>query len=195
MLRYKFLTGDTNWQTYGGSFISNKLNNGDWDYWLVMEVINLGSIPDKGREYTEYNVSVSAVSPTAAGKEKLKEALKQCDMGDMGDMGDRELPEYFSTEIGKVEALFTYGIRATLFNENGNNLSKLMKKARERSQVISGLFGFFMDSPQNRIGSTGWDLIAGNLMAGLDRYREAKAKGEEVIHSPTWKIMDKISAR
>lgn len=160
----------------------------------MLEVTNLGSISvtesGRTREYTEYNVSVFAVSPEAAGEAQLAEALEQY------KNGDEPLADYFTTNLGKVEALAMYGIKAQLFCENGNNLAKLMKKAREHSQVIVGLlFGFFMDSPQNGIGSTGWDLIAGNVLAGLDRYREAKARGEEeeVKHSPVLKIMDKIS--
>jgi hypothetical protein len=39
-MKFKFLTGDINWQTYGGKFISKKLNNGEFDHWLVIEVTN-----------------------------------------------------------------------------------------------------------------------------------------------------------
>ena len=181
-IRFKFLTGDVNWQEYGGSFISAKFNNGDWDYWYVMEVVNFDEADAK------YNVSVYVVSPEAAGEEQLTKAFDSFGF----DKGD--LPEYFSSDIGKVEALVTYGIKAQLWSENGNNLSKLMLKAKRDLVTINGLFGFFMDSPQNGIGSTGWDLAAGNVMAGLDRYRDAKARGEEVRHSPVLKVMDRISS-
>jgi len=30
-------------------------------------------------------------------------------------------------------------------------------------------FGFMMDKPINRIGSTGWDFIKGDINAGLKR--------------------------
>jgi len=39
-MRFKFLTGDVNWETYGGKWVSPKLNNGDFDYWLVLEFVN-----------------------------------------------------------------------------------------------------------------------------------------------------------
>lgn len=182
-IRFKFLTGDVNWQEYGGSFISAKYNNGDWDYWLVMEVLNLDETDAK------YNVSVMVVSPEAAGNTNLSKALAQYGFEEQ----DAEVPEYFNSDIGKVEALATYGIKAQVWNENGNNLAKLMLKAKRDLVTINGLFGFFMDSPQNGIGSTGWDLVAGNVMAGLDRYRETIAEGVELTHSPVLKIMDKIS--
>ena len=39
-MRFKFLTGDVNWQTYSGLFVSRRLNNGDFDYYLVLRVEN-----------------------------------------------------------------------------------------------------------------------------------------------------------
>lgn len=188
-VRFKFLTGDVNWQTYGGSFISPKFNHGDWDYWLVMEVLNWDEATSDTSQ-GKYSVSVFAVSPEAAGESKLREAVKS-----MGFERD-EVATWLATDEAKVEVLHGYGIKAQLWSENGNNLAKLMLKAKRDLYTINGmLFGIFMDSPQNGIGSTGWDLIAGNTMAGLERYREAKARGEEVTHSPVMKIMDKISAK
>ena len=35
-MNLKFLTGDINWTEYGGKFVTKKLNNGDFDYWLVL---------------------------------------------------------------------------------------------------------------------------------------------------------------
>ena len=32
MVKFKFLTGDCNVSQYGGKFISNKQNNGEFDY-------------------------------------------------------------------------------------------------------------------------------------------------------------------
>jgi len=29
--------------------------------------------------------------------------------------------------------------------------------------VVVGMFGLFMDLPQNRMGATGWDMAQGNL--------------------------------
>jgi hypothetical protein len=39
-VRFNFLTGDVNWSQYGGTWISQKFNNSDTDYWLVREIIN-----------------------------------------------------------------------------------------------------------------------------------------------------------
>lgn len=181
-MNFKFLTGDCDWQKYGGKFISKRLNSGDWDYWLVYEVINMEeACGEKG-----YNVSLFAVSPEAAG---IHNFVKACQS--LGFSG--EVPEHFYTDVGKVEVLCNCDIKAQLWTGNGNNLSKLIKEVHYKAEGISGIFfGMMMDSPQNSIGSTGWDLIAGNVMAGLHRYREAKEKGEEITHSPALEIVSKM---
>jgi hypothetical protein len=151
MIRYKFLTGDVNWQTYGGKFISQRLNNGNWDYWLVMDVTNLED--SMGEEApARYLVSVNAVAPAAVSEEEKNRAIESCGWDGMEE-----------NELAMIEILNTYGIRACLWNETGNNLSKLMKAARKESQVIAFMFGFFMDRTQNAIGNDGWDFISGNI--------------------------------
>lgn len=162
-MRFKFLTGDVNWQDYGGKFISRKLNNGDFDYWIVMEVLNWYDAVGE-REAKEggskYNVSLSAVSPQEAGKDQLEQAFNSYDS------------EVLNDPLAQVEALGSYGIKAPLWNMNGNNLGKLMREARKQADLASGLFGFYMDAPKNAIGSTGWDCIKGDITAGLYRQRD-----------------------
>ena len=156
-MKFKFLTGDINWQTYGGKFVSKKLNNGDFDYWLVLEVINMHDAT--GEESIEkYNVSINAVSPEQAGKENLDKALECCGV-----------PEMELTDLMKVEALDSYGVRAPLWSGNSNNINKLLKEAKKQAQLTEMLLGFAMDKPLNKIGSTGWEFIKGDLNSGLAR--------------------------
>lgn len=59
-MRFRFLVGDMNWETYGGSFVSKRLNNGEFDYWLVLEVI-----PSENEEANpRYQVSLNVVAPS-----------------------------------------------------------------------------------------------------------------------------------
>lgn len=157
MIKFKFLTGDMNWKVYGGKFVSPKLNNGDFDYWLVLEVINMHEATGEENQ-PKYNVSLHAVSPDQAGQENLDKALESCGC-----------PDVELTDLIKVETLDSYGVHAVLWHENGNNLNKLLKAAREQAQCINGLFGFYMDRPENKIGSTGWEFIKGDLNSGLAR--------------------------
>ena len=151
MLHFKFLTGDVNWRKYGAKFVSRRLNNGDWDYWLVLEVINLPDAAGRAADST-YLVQLSAISPEAAGKEKLDSAFASCGFSNDVDESD---------PLIQVEALYDYGISAHLWHSEGNNLRVLLREAHRQADGIHCLFGFYMDRPENRIGQSGWDLISG----------------------------------
>ena len=158
MKKFKFLTGDVNWQEYGGKFISKKLNNGEFDYYLIIEVINWNE-HDRYPEYT-YNVSLSAVSPTER-RESLKSAAESWGMTEteIEALGDEAI----------VDCLSSYGVKAQLWDDSGNNLKILMREAHRQAELSEMLFGFYMDRYQNRIGSTGWDFIKGDVLGGLNR--------------------------
>jgi len=165
-LKFRFLTGDVNWQEYGGKFVSKRLNNGEFAYWLVIEVVNLRDACDDDNN-DEYAVSLLSVSPTEAGQTNVDAALSCC------GFNDEELTQADSgNELIKVEALAGYGIFATLWSETGNNLNQLMRDARAQANASQLLYGFMMDSPQNRIGSSGWDCQRGDITAGLRRMEE-----------------------
>ena len=149
MIKFKFLSGDKIWQTYGGKWISQKCNNGEFNYWLVLELINMHeAIGDEGQ--TKYNISIHAVSPELIDIVKMNSLL--ADYNIPADKIDDEL---------KVMALSNYGIAAYLWDTKGNNYKQLFKLAHKEAQLINGLFGFYMDKRENRIGQTGWDLIQG----------------------------------
>ena len=158
-MEFEFLIGDVDWKEYGGKWISPMLNNGDFDYWLVIEFINWLDATGDLIEDNEFLVSIEAVAPSRVSKDDMDSAISCCGYEDM-DLDNDHV---------KVELLSSYGVEAHLWSESGNDAEDLLKRAKQASFVVSGLFGFFMDSPQNAIGSTGWDLIAGNLLAGLER--------------------------
>jgi len=166
-MNFKFLTGDMNWQTYGGKFVSKKLNNGDFDYWLVMDVINWHEAT--GDESPEkYCVEVMAIAPSELPQEELDSAWESCGYGESLEDSIKKYGDLFL-----VEMISSYMGGARIFSESGNNLKKLMKEAREQSDTMGNfLFGFAMDRYQNRIGSTGWDVLKGDITAGLYRNQE-----------------------
>ena len=158
-MKLKFLTGDINWREYGAKWISPRQHNGDWPYWLVVEFINLEDATGELYEGNKYAVTISAISPEAAGLDNLHKAAECC--------GVDEIPEDDET---KVQLLSDYGVQAQLGVFDGNNATKLMKQARKECEIIAHFtFGFSMDRYINRIGSTGWDAIRGDLLAGLRR--------------------------
>lgn len=146
---FKPLSGDVNWKVYGGTFISKKYNNGEFDYWLVLEVNS-----DEERD-GNYYVSLYSVSPDEAGEENLKAALQS--------MGAEHLSDEAQTDLLKVDALVSYGVSATLYHAEGSNLRKLMKAARVQAKGAEIMYGFYMDQPQNQLGATGWEFQRGDL--------------------------------
>jgi hypothetical protein len=162
-VKFKFLTGDVNWKDYGGKFISNKLNNGDWDYYMILNVINMHDATGEENQ-DKYIVELQAVSPAAAGEDNIKQVLSQFDKDD--------LERYLQIPDFVVGELATYGILAPLKTFSGNNITKLLQDAKRESQLAEMLFGFYMDGVKNRIGSTGWDCISGDILRPIREYQE-----------------------
>ena len=63
-MRFKFLTGDVNFLDFGAKWISSKRNNGDFDYWLVIELINWAEAVGEKEAPARYNLSHCVVAPS-----------------------------------------------------------------------------------------------------------------------------------
>ena len=179
-IRFKFMSGDVDWQTYGGQFVSKRLANGydgkgavkgqdyDFHYWLVMDV-RPNEDWEHGSKDPKYWVSLAVVSPESADPKELQAAINS------QGIPANELPGFMADPLFLVECLHSYSTAAYVWQGEGNNLSVLMKEARKEAQLVEMLFGFYMDRPQNMIGSTGWDCVKGDLLAGLRRYDDDEA--------------------
>jgi hypothetical protein len=160
-MKLKFISGDINWKTFGAKWITKKLNNGDFDYWLIISFINF--VEETGEKisgkYT-YVVEIHAVAPSQVPDIEKDSAFTSMRLENKNRSK--------MTEERIAEIIENYGISANLKTLYGNNAKELMKEARKEVEMIAGmLFGLYMDKPENKIGSTGWDMIKGDLMAGL----------------------------
>lgn len=156
---FHWLTGDMNWLEYGGKWISDKLNNGEYDYWLVLEHTNLFDACGE-KEAKEmggkYRATLSMVSPAQAGEENLKKALEGW------GMEDKPLSEL--TDEMKVEVLVSYGVFASLWNACGNNAYKLLKEGREHARLEGrDHVDKSLKRLSNQIGHTVADFLRGDL--------------------------------
>jgi hypothetical protein len=85
-------------------------------------------------------------------------------------------------ENATAEDVFDYGIQIVMARTNfdGEYDKSIMDKVASVFETIDRLKGFYLDKAQNRLGSTGWDMlddyINGNdfLKATLDRYDSSK---------------------
>ena len=166
MVKFKFLTGDCNVSQYGGKFISNKQNNGEFDYYFVIELMNWKeAVGEREAPAETYNVCLSVVSPMQAGEKNLKEAYSCCGI-------DEEMVANAGKNLAEiqVEALHAYAGGVPVWQGNGNNWRELMKEAKKEAQNCEGFFGFYLDKPVNALGETGWErLRLADVKEVLDR--------------------------
>jgi len=142
--------------------ISPRLNNGDWDYWLVIEIIDWVDVAGEDEAPVKWHVQLAAVAPDAINDTKKQSALQYYGVA----LEDAD----WSNSLFAVEILYSYGTSAFLWQESGDNLRQLLITAKSEADMLGAvLFGFAMDRPQNAIGTTGWDAISGNLLAPLSK--------------------------
>ncbi len=179
-IRFKFLTGDVNWLDYGGKWISQRFNNGEFDWWFVLTLDNVEDRVGE-REAKEvgakYWVTVAVVAPEEFSDKE----------GAVEGMGDEYTWDKLTPEM-KVELVEQYAGGAQVFHAAGNNYKKLFKEARQKATESEFLFGFAMDRAMNAIGSTGWDFLKGDITAGLRRYAES-GKSDD----PKMNLMKKLT--
>ena len=158
-VKFKWLTGDVNWMDHGGKWISSKLNNGEFDYWLVLSLDNLYNACGE-REAKEmggkYTVSLDAVAPSQVNEKDFQSAMEGW------GMEDRAVSSL--TDEMKVELLHSYGTHATLWYANGYNASALLKEGREHAKNEGKTnINSTLNSFANRIGHTKADFLRGDL--------------------------------
>jgi hypothetical protein len=159
-MKWSILSGDVNWETYGGKLVAGPFDNGDFQYWFVMEVIEweecLGEmeLPDVGGTH---NVCLSVVAPSECPADEWQGIIDSYGWEGME----------IDSPLTLVDMLHDCGIRAVIWDSNGN-LKDLLREGKQAARVSECFtFGIDMDHPQNAIGATGWDLLRGDPMAGL----------------------------
>lgn len=138
--------------------ISKRLCNTDFYYFLVWEELDMPEVTGDKCE-NRWCITVSVVSPEQASQKETDAALDCCGTDEYGPFEEARM----------AEILYDYGVYAQIVSVGGNNLKKLRKEARDSLKMQLMLFGFAMDKPVNAIGTTGWDAIKGDIMAGLRR--------------------------
>jgi len=124
-MRFRFLTGDVNWQDYGGKFVSKKLNDGVADYWLVIRFENMHELTgDEG--HPKYWASLCIISPDELGPEMLARAMH------FSGLEDRDPATL--TDLMKADLLHGYGAYDDACQFTGNNCQRVLKEARDEAR-------------------------------------------------------------
>jgi hypothetical protein len=109
----------------------------------------------------KYHVELLAVTPGIIGKKHLPSMLDTIGMG---------VDEFKALGMdAKCHVCIECDTYATLWQETGNNLDALLTAVNEERKIMHMMIGFRLDRPQNAIGSTGWDFMCGDILAGAKR--------------------------
>lgn len=114
-----------------------------------------------GYDGDKYHIELSEVDVIAIGTKMIRDAIESCGWENMPD-----------TEEAIAEVLHSYGAKAHLFNDSGNNLNKLMRAARKASKKFtddSEELEAAMNKPVNAIGSTAREMMNGDIYSAMDR--------------------------
>ena len=141
---------DTYWR-------SNRLNNGEFDYWLVVHVQDVTDYHDMPFNYIGTVMVVAPSQVSASTRDHYLSSLG------LEDDPDSMKPADLAMLLAET------GCGACVMQITGRNRARITRAAKQECQAIEMLFGFYLDRPVNRIGTTGWDMLQGNLLAGLNR--------------------------
>lgn len=171
-MKFHPFSGDVNVLQYGGKWISDPQSNTEFTYYVFLELINWEEAVGEREAKSigaKYAIECTVVAPSEVDSKELLSAF-QC----IGHDGECE------SLNDLLYALDAYGAgKAVVFQFNGNNAHKMLAEAKQRASCEVGmLFGFVMDRAQNAIGSTGWDCLRGDILAGLRRHNEDSEQEE-----------------
>lgn len=108
------------------------------------------------------NVVVSVVNVSMAGRAGWRNACRSFGMD----------PKHAVPQLQKAEMLLDYGTAATIYDATGSCLQRLVGGAMEQYRALQLMGGALLDRRQNAIGSTRWDVMRGDQLAGLRRHQQ-----------------------
>lgn len=157
----------------GDTLVSAKQNNGEWDYYWVIEMIDW--VDATGDTSQRYVVSVSVVVPQAVDRKIRKSAMESSDAAAWWKDISKGPGGKERAALAKVEVFHDHGTRACMAELKGGDpdnededeeaiLADLIEQAKKIATVGTSIaFGFWMDRPMNAFGNTGWDFVAGKI--------------------------------
>lgn len=155
-------------------WISERLNNGTFDYYVAISIVQTDGRNENGEWIEVLNCSASIVAPSQAREETLDSALQSSGLTlkDVGGKPNRKNAKFWVEILAEhASASFFEEIREVDFEESITDVEKeLLDKAIKEAELKAGmLFGFTMDQPKNAFRATGWDLIKGNVFGKYEK--------------------------
>jgi hypothetical protein len=103
-------------------------------------------------------------------------SIRTVNVGMAGKSGAKEVMQSFGwdesdwkaiPQVGKAQALLECGFAAQLWSNSGTSPRRLLDAAVAHLPEVMVFAGFKLDAPQNAIGTSGWDFMRGDILAGL----------------------------
>ena len=164
-MRFSFLTGDMNYTTYGGKWISTRQNNGEFDYYFVIELLNWPeTVGQREAPAKLQRFAVCRFAPASRKGNSPRARLLRHYGGNACD-GNRQRPARYGASGSAAQLRGLYpGLES-----RREQLARPNEGARQEARQCEFLFGFYLDRPVNRIGTTGWEALRGDLTSAIDR--------------------------
>jgi hypothetical protein len=169
MKNFKFLTGDVNWKDYGGKWYREALPG-------IYHVIELTDMPDAcGWDATcTYDVMLKVVDLHEVNGKMIEDAFRSYGI-DREALADAhsDSPEWWQVrdQLVLVEAMCGHGLYAPMGSWDGNAYKPLLAAARQRSHELEDedTYEEAMERPVNRIGSTAFECMRGDMISAIAR--------------------------
>ena len=169
MIKFSFFTGDLHFLEYGGKWLSNvQTSEQGEEFYLGIELLNWeDSQGELGPGETKYHISLAVICLSATSSlDTVASALKSC----WGDDGTSREP----SELEIIGALWDYGASIPVDQINTNNWRQGMRLMRKVAREVT--LEYALGKSINRIGQTGAEHLAGDLLSSLQRGLEAEDK-------------------
>jgi len=129
-------------------WISQKLTEGEFNYYLVLEIISLKYNPG-------YMVGLSIVSP---------DQLKKYNPDIVQKKWNKNI---FSDEIKLAEALYFAGIHVIIISQYGLHRQKLLEMVQEKIPTAIESVNYYMNQIVDTVDITGWELLSGKTLCDI----------------------------
>lgn len=169
---FQWLTGDVSWLEYGAKWVREIPGSNGQRY----HVLSFDNWAEYEREpELKYMVDLSEIDLENISDETKASAMECCDVS---------IGETHANPLVMVECLHSYGAKAPLYDESGNNAGKLIRAAKRCSYEItasSEAYEQAMTKPVNKLGSTAREFMAGDIDSAIGRGLEAGDRNAEIV--------------
>lgn len=182
LMKFEFLTGDIDWVTWGGKWISPELLAGEiFSYFIVLDFLNmeeLGAYDEDDPTDNLFECWITVVSPDLLPYDQYSSLFTGDGVDWLLEWVGEQPPQACAWLL--VEELINCGYSAPVFVERGNDWRKVISGARHRASHVAQYPWAYIGDITNGFGANGFDMMRGERIYP-QRYPEIDEETEEYI--------------